>query len=125
MSTAIYDPFDDIELHDLRIAAKRLRYAIELFGVAWGDEIAGFAAELSKMQSFLGEVHDCDVWMATLTKSLKENGRSKTQNSTKAAAWLLSKFVAKRSKEYRGALELWSEWQANGFVDRLRAILAS
>lgn len=124
MSTAIYDPFDGIELHDLRIATKRLRYAIELFAVAWGDEIAGFAAELTKMQSFLGEVHDCDVWTATLTKNLKENDKAKTQTSKKAAAWLLSKFVAKRSKEYRGALELWSDWQANGFVKRLRDILS-
>lgn len=124
-STAIYDPFNGVELHDLRIAAKRLRYAIELFGVAWGDEIGGFAAELSKMQSFLGEVHDCDVWTTTLTKNLKEGGKAHSQNSTKAAAWLLSRFVAKRSKEYRGALDLWSEWIKTGFADRLRAVLSS
>lgn len=125
LSTAIYDPFNIVELHDLRIAAKRLRYAIELFGVGWGDEIGGFVPELSKMQSFLGEVHDCDVWTSTLTKILKENGKAKTQNLTIAAAWLLSKFVAKRSKEYRGALELWNNWQTNGFVYRLRTVLDS
>lgn len=125
MGSAIYDPLDSVQLHDLRIGAKRLRYAIELFGVCWGEKIAAFASELAKFQSFLGEVHDCDVWNVTLTKHIKENGKAKNENSTKAAAWLISRFEDKRSKEYRGALDLWREWETNGFADRLRNVLAS
>ncbi len=123
---AIYEPFDGVQLHDLRIAAKRLRYAIELFGVCWGDEIAEFASELAKLQSHLGEVHDCDVWTTILTKRLKEKEKekSKAQAVYAASAWLLSKFVGKRSKEYRSALELWSEWKASKFVEKLRDLTA-
>lgn len=124
IGTAIYEPFDGVQLHDLRIAAKHLRYSIELFAVCWGDEIAGFAAELAKLQSNLGEVHDCDLWIETLTKRLKHKNTAKTPNASEAAAWLLSKFVGKRSKEYRSALELWSKWQANKFVETLRIVLS-
>ena len=31
--------------------------------------------------------------------------------------WLLSEFIKKRTKEYRSALELWSEWQINRFAE--------
>ena len=47
---------------EMRIAAKRLRYAIELFTVCWGARIAPFAEEIAEMQSFLGEVHDANGW---------------------------------------------------------------
>ncbi|NJM52825.1 MAG: CHAD domain-containing protein [Blastocatellia bacterium] len=30
-------------MHQLRIAAKRLRYAIELFAICWGEQISPFA----------------------------------------------------------------------------------
>jgi len=118
---AIYEPFNAEKLHNLRIAAKRLRYSIELFAVCWSDEILEFAVELAKLQSDLGGVHDCDVWTVTLKKRFKEKGKSKTPAAT--SAWLLSKFVGKRSKAYRSALELWREWEANGFIKRLGAVI--
>ncbi|MBK7392909.1 MAG: CHAD domain-containing protein [Chloracidobacterium sp.] len=121
--TEIYDPFDSVQIHDLRIAAKRLRYSIELFGVCWGDEITEFASGLARMQSFLGDVHDCDVWTAILTKRLKDEDRTRARDKSAAAAWLLSKFVGKRSKAYRSALDLWSEWEASGFADRLHILM--
>jgi CHAD domain-containing protein len=68
--TALYNPFAIEELHELRIKAKRLRYAIELFTACWGDEIAPFAEQIAEMQSHLGELHDCDVWIENLSELL-------------------------------------------------------
>jgi CHAD domain-containing protein len=49
--------------HDLRIAAKRLRYVLEITGPCIGPE-AGAARDAAKqLQSVLGEIHDCDVML--------------------------------------------------------------
>jgi CHAD domain-containing protein len=121
LSPGIYEPFNENALHELRISAKRLRYATELFGNCWNGTVDPFAEEVTKMQSCLGEVHDCDVWIALMSKRLKGKGKAKRKNGStnEAAAWLLSEFVKKRTKEYRSALELWCEWKANKFTERL------
>ncbi len=126
LGVAIYMPFDGLRLHDLRIAAKRLRYAIELFGPGWTEEIGGFAKEISKLQSYLGEVHDCDLWINKLSGRLMQKKSRKADDATisLAAAWLLSRFVENRGKEYCRAVDLWCEWNANGFFERLKTALA-
>lgn len=120
----LYHPFKVEELHEMRIAAKRLRYAIELFVVCWGEAIAPFADEIAEMQSFLGETHDCDVWIETLSKRL-ENDSANAEIENQTAVWLLSEFVKKRTKEYRSALKLWSEWKTNQFAEKMQAIIES
>ncbi len=109
----------------MRIAAKRLRYAIELFVVCWGARIKPFADEIAEMQSFLGEVHDCDIWIESFGKHLGRGQENVTTNGSdyQTGTWLLSEFVKKRTKEYRSALKLWSEWEANRFTERMRAMI--
>lgn len=123
LGPVIYEPFETERLHDLRLASKRLRYALELFGPAWDGGLDDSAAEIAKLQSFLGDVHDCDVWTETLTKKLTDKKKAKPDSRTAAAAWLLSKFVRKRAKAYSSALKLWNEWQSNSLIDRLRKVL--
>ncbi len=117
LSDHIYEPFIDEPLHELRIAAKRLRYAVELYTVCWGKQIEPFAKEIAEMQNFLGEVHDADVWLESLSESLR-NG-----DDNRANIWLLSEFVEKRTKNYRAALKLWSDWKNTDFIGRLQAII--
>ncbi len=119
LSDHIYEPFIDEPLHELRIAAKRLRYAIELYTTCWGERIAPFAKGIAEMQGFLGEVHDADVWLADLSKTLKN---SKDENQ--ANIWLLSEFVEKRTKNYRAALKLWSDWREHDFIEKFKAIVS-
>lgn len=124
---SIFMPFDGPRLHELRITAKRLRYAMELFASAWPDQIAGIAKEISKLQGYLGEVHDCDLWIEKLSKRLAKKVSRKAVRSANAlaAAWLLSRFVDTRGRNYRKAVELWLEWTENGFVERLRKTIAA
>ncbi len=47
----------------MRIAAKRLRYVLEIVSPCFGPE-AGAARETAKrLQSVLGDIHDCDVML--------------------------------------------------------------
>lgn len=56
------------ELHQMRIAAKGLRYATEIFAPLYGHRADRFLKVLRKAQNYLGEIHDCDVWLTTLPK---------------------------------------------------------
>lgn len=49
--------------HDMRIAAKRLRYALEIVGPCVGDAAEPARRAAKEIQSVLGDVHDCDVIM--------------------------------------------------------------
>jgi hypothetical protein len=49
------------ELHQLRIAAKRLRYSLELFQVVFGEEGERLTEQVKEIQELLGLIHDHDV----------------------------------------------------------------
>lgn len=55
------DPAAGEAQHDLRIAAKRLRYVLEIVGTCFGAETARKLAR--DLQGVLGEIHDCDVML--------------------------------------------------------------
>ena len=48
-------------LHDMRIAAKRLRYVLELTSFCFGPYAAKAARRARELQDLIGAVHDCDV----------------------------------------------------------------
>ena len=55
------DP-DEVEaLHDMRIAAKRLRYALEVTYECFGPYAKTAVKHVKELQDLLGEIHDCDV----------------------------------------------------------------
>ena len=56
----------DEQLHDLRIRAKRCRYAAEAAAPATGKNVAKFAREVAALQEVLGELHDAVVAEAWL-----------------------------------------------------------
>jgi CHAD domain-containing protein len=49
--------------HDMRIAAKRLRYVLEIVGPCFGPEADAARIAAKRLQSVLGEIHDCDVML--------------------------------------------------------------
>jgi hypothetical protein len=59
-SPAILDPANVEALHDMRIAAKRLRYVLELTTPVFGEPAAAAAKRAKALQDLLGEIHDCD-----------------------------------------------------------------
>jgi CHAD domain-containing protein len=59
-------PDDCQSHHAMRIAAKRLRYTMEILQPMYGDRLDGVLDAIKQVQTLLGEVHDCDVWQAEL-----------------------------------------------------------
>lgn len=57
--------------HDLRIAAKRLRYVLELAEPALGPHAARGAKDAKRLQEVLGELHDCDVMLPRVRSHAK------------------------------------------------------
>jgi CHAD domain-containing protein len=51
-------PPSDRELHQIRIKAKRVRYAAEALAPAVGGRLAAFARRVAALQTILGEQHD-------------------------------------------------------------------
>lgn len=121
----LYDPFDRKSLHNARIRTKRLRYAIELYAECWGDAARPFAKELARMQGYLGDAHDRDVWLGDLYKLMRTKKRpdSASHEEIKAAEWLISEFTKTRTRRYRDALGLLSEWESTDLITRLRGLL--
>lgn len=60
------DPYSVRELHNLRIAAKRLRYSLEIFQDELPPECAAAIKEVEQIQEELGALHDSDVMIALL-----------------------------------------------------------
>jgi CHAD domain-containing protein len=63
---ALDDPADTQGHHQMRIAAKKLRYTLEISDRVYEGRLADFIAACKKVQSLLGDVHDCDVWVQDL-----------------------------------------------------------
>src|SRR5207302_9289860 len=59
------------QLHDMRIAAKRLRYALELFKDALDPDAAGCLAIIKEFQEIVGDIHDHDVLVDILRDHLQ------------------------------------------------------
>jgi CHAD domain-containing protein len=50
--------------HDMRIAAKRLRYVLEITGPCFGPQAKSARDAAKQLQGVLGDIHDCDVMLA-------------------------------------------------------------
>jgi CHAD domain-containing protein len=49
--------------HDMRIAAKRVRYVLEIFASCLGEEADATRRAVKRLQSVLGDLHDCDLML--------------------------------------------------------------
>ncbi len=141
LSDSLYSPLDAERLHSMRIAAKRLRYATELLAPCFGgDALKPFSEEVADMQTALGELHDCDEWIAAIGGWLKKDserdrdeggerdaGETRDAHAQRRAAafWMLDHFTRLRNEHYRQALRRWREWERTDFIARLRAAIGA
>jgi hypothetical protein len=66
----IYDPGRVTELHDMRIAAKRLRYTLEIFRPCYPPSVDRILEQVRELQELLGQIHDADVLVPLLQERL-------------------------------------------------------
>ena len=143
----VLDPRRVERLHDMRIAAKRLRYLLELCGQVLGPYAATGAKRAKALQDLLGEIHDCDVSLPRvreLQSELREQavqdllGRAGEADDLDPAlladvpqrtAWrgleqLAVHLQARRALLYDRFCELWTDLEREGFHARLEFALA-
>jgi CHAD domain-containing protein len=104
-------------MHDMRIAAKRLRYVLELVGFCLGEVGAEAQARARELQEVLGEIHDCDVML----------GRIATSHASEPAGFdaLAERFRARRAEQFAQFTALWASIAQSGLRDRLLAATLS
>ena len=136
------DPAEVVALHDMRIAAKRLRYILELTAHCFGAYASKAGKRAKELQDLLGEIHDCDVQIPE-TEEFAERLQAADAAALRAAAGdaddldpaLLKQ--APHAREHAGVaalqahlrarrlllfdrfIALWSEYERKGFRARL------
>jgi CHAD domain-containing protein len=137
------DPGEVTALHDMRIAAKRLRYVLEVTGEACFGPYADTALKRTKdLQDLLGEIHDCDEQLPRVRARMQElrdaDARAvrarapdgaddldpKYARTANARAWrgletLAIYLQARRQLLFERFLELWTRLEREGFRARL------
>ena len=66
LQDCVHQPEAKDRQHQMRIAAKRLRYTMEAFVTLYGETLQNKIVIVRDMQDRLGELHDCDVWVDML-----------------------------------------------------------
>lgn len=122
----IHDPEKREELHNMRISIKRLRYTMEFFSVNYDtpskyEEWPGFIDTIIEIQDILGDIHDNDVVLETLTE-YKNNHPSTDMIGIET---LITRTREKRDAEYERFLKRWEHLSTAGFKGKLLDIIAS
>jgi hypothetical protein len=138
------DPSEVVALHDMRIAAKRLRYVLEVTAdVCFGPYAATALKRTKDLQDLLGEIHDCDVQLPRVLARMEElraadaaTARSRAPakagdldpkyatRTGHARSWrgletLAVYLQARRELLFERFLEMWTRLERDGFRARL------
>lgn len=100
----VSDPANVTELHDLRIAAKRLRYTLELFRFALPSEAGRLIGEVKEIQEHIGDMHDADVMIERMTEQLRSDAAARMDRLLKIASAVDRGTVAQRHQRIRSAI---------------------
>ena len=122
-SNALFRPLDVEALHQLRIATKRLRYAIELLAPCFPHSLSAHAKRAARIQTALGDLHDCDSWILSIGDEMGPAKKAGATVQLAAFAWLLNHFVKLRTKHVHHAFARWREWEAHDTSAKLRTLL--
>jgi CHAD domain-containing protein len=121
--------------HQMRIAAKRLRYTMELFRPAYEGDLDASLTAVKKLQELLGDLHDCDVWLQLLPDFLAEEtkradawfGKTSSVPSIKRLRAGIEHLRASRGSDRERIFaelgEYWRRLRAAGTFDAMTALL--
>lgn len=74
---SLHEPDNISGHHTMRIRAKKLRYAMEISDTALRGKLKTAIKKVKKIQTILGDMHDCDVWDTDIDRFI-EAERTKT-----------------------------------------------
>jgi CHAD domain-containing protein len=108
--------------HDMRIAAKRLRYVLETVGLCLGEVADDARRGARDVQSVLGDLHDCDVLIEMVEQHTSAPGALPADRGLEL---LVARTVERRDALHADFAALWARLDADAVWDRLDAATSS
>ena len=128
----LYHPEDIHELHLMRIAAKHLRYSLEIFLPLYNRKLESYLDLMKNIQQELGVIHDCDVWITFIPKFIKQEkkrirnyyGRLSPMNRLMPGfEFIQQNRQLEREKTYKHFLQDWQKWKSKETWLSLRELI--
>ena len=116
------------QMHEMRIAAKRLRYTLEIFQPVFGSPIKPFIRSAKQFQTLTGDLHDMDVWLVRLPRFIDDEkartleffGHSRGFKRVRAGLdLLLEHCAATRESVYGHCVRQWDQLDADHVWENL------
>ncbi|GHS95417.1 CHAD domain-containing protein [Synergistales bacterium] len=121
-------------LHEMRKAAKHLRYALEIYNPIFENRLSEYVKKIKPLQDVLGKIHDTDVWLSFLPYFLIDEREKMAQyqghvrNFGRIAKGILSFESLKRAERERLLAEfapLWKKTLAERWWDDVFHVLSA
>ncbi len=117
--------------HKMRIAAKKLRYSLEISKAALKD-VEPYIDQIKRLQTMLGELQDCTVWGSYLKEFKREEkefikdffGKEKPFSKIRPGIEFLSRSKRRRhSRIMKELVKYWSELRSGGTFESLLGLV--
>jgi CHAD domain-containing protein len=117
------------EHHAMRIAAKHLRYTMEIFAPLYRLGLKKYIARVTRLQQLLGDLHDTDVWIDRVTLMLlKERSRPRVLDDphrpgpgvVSGLKLFLQDTEKERVKLFKRTVQYWNLLQRTNFWEDLK-----
>jgi CHAD domain-containing protein len=129
---SLADPEDRQSHHAMRIAAKRLRYTLEIARPVYPGQLDDAVEAIKRVQSLLGDVHDCDVWAQHLDAfAAKQRDRvmalfghaGRLLRLQAGIEYLRADRQRYRQEVFRQLVDYWAELGRRQFWDGLKSVV--
>lgn len=127
------DNAEDIEGHHaMRISAKRLRYTLEISAPAFEDRLKPCIKTLKQLQTMLGDLHDCDMWVEWIAafgeeetqRTIAYYGNGRAFRRLRAGLEYLKEDRKNRREEiFRQIQGFWRQLEEEDFWESLRQLI--
>ncbi|MFW5732500.1 MAG: CHAD domain-containing protein [Planctomycetota bacterium] len=109
--------------HQMRIAAKHLRYTLEIARGGLGDVVAPMQEAAEQVQDILGDIHDCDVWVDHLQELLSGDGTALDEATRPGVEMLSAERREHRRERFAEMRALWATIREENIEGELRMFL--
>ena len=119
--------------HEMRISAKKFRYTIETYSGLYEGELKDQIKVMKKLQDYLGDIHDCDVWGVFLDNFIEEERKRNIEFFGNdrffmfvlpGLNFLKENRISKRTELYTELLEYWDVMKKEHFREELGSVIS-
>jgi putative phosphoesterase len=113
----VHDESAAVKHHELRIAAKRLRYTMEIFSPLYKGELKEQISLMKQLQDVLGEIHDYVVWVQEFGGYIQ----GVPDDARYGVSKVLNHVAEMKKSRYKDFVSLWDN-VATSLFDNIRQV---